>query len=144
MKRNLYGTMFNGAVLLVSTAMISACAQTGMQPVTQCRSYDESKDVDVTIKFDGKCPTSVDCEYFDVSKTRFINWKSSDGNGDSPEFKIYFDPFKGRPIASSHGKKKSPPFDPDTPVNVDYKYTIVGTAPDCANVALVDPRFRLC
>ena len=63
------------------------------------------------------------------------------GDKKDETYEIFIDPFKGSPMKSnSHGRKRSPKISADSPVGVEYKYSIVGD--DCTVPAL-DPRFLL-
>jgi hypothetical protein len=139
MKRNVYSTMFTGVVLASAAVFIGACAHSGMQGMT-CPPDDLTRDLVVKIEFDdNKCPKPITCDNPGVSKAKRVIWESSDAVGNKPDYEIYFDPFKGQPLTSTNGVKRSPPFDSNTPAG-EYKYTIVGT--ECRGKPL-DPRFRL-
>jgi hypothetical protein len=103
-------------------------------------------DIPVKITFDeSHCPVGVDPDNPSVDKAsnQRLVWQAVDavGNPVGEVFTIWFDPFQGRPLtASSKGYQQSPPFDRYTPVNVQYKYTVVGER--CPEKPL-DPRFLL-
>ena len=117
---------------------------------TACGSHQVNNalpDIPVQIVFDDShCPVAVVPDKpFDVSKQadQRIVWQAVDkkGNFVDERYEIFFDPFKGTPLRSrSQGSKRSPRVSGDSPVNVEYKYSIRGE--DCDGPAL-DPRFRL-
>ena len=126
------------AGLFAALMLLGACApleKKGNQP-----------DIPVNITFDGShCPKKVDPENPTVNKAdnQRLVWQAVDGAGIpiGEKFTIYFDPFRGKTLESGReGYEKSPHFDRDTPVNVEYKYTIVGER--CPAEPL-DPRFFL-
>jgi len=103
-------------------------------------------DIPVKITFDkAHCPIGVDPDNPSVDKStnQRLAWQAVDGVGNPihERFKIYFDPFKGRPLhASTKGYQRSPRFDGNTPAKVQYKYTVVGDR--CLDKPH-DPRFFL-
>ncbi|MFK8048465.1 MAG: hypothetical protein AB8B81_08530 [Halioglobus sp.] len=126
-------------LLVVMPALFAAC---GSHHVV-----DNSRDITVKIVFDdAHCPVGVIPEKsIDVSKQadQRILWQAVDkkGNPVDERYEIFFDPFKGNPIRSrSHGSERSPRISADSPVDVEYKYSIRGEK--CDGPAL-DPRFRL-
>ena len=126
------------AALMLGVMLLSACATDDPK--------SSRTDIPVNITFDEThCPTAVDPNNPNVDKAsnQRLAWQAVDAAGESINegFTIYFDPFKGGPLkANSKGFRKSPKFDPDTPVNVEYKYTVVGER--CPEKPL-DPRFLL-
>jgi hypothetical protein len=145
MKQDSGRTVLAGLVLASATIFLVACVSHQNAETTHTMACNDvpqnGGDHDVKIMFDANgCPDSVDQEEFDVEKSKRIVWQSVDPEGKTPDYEIYFDPFKGNPLKSNgKGNRKSPPFKSCSPPGV-YKYTIVGTS--CAGDPL-DPRFRL-
>jgi len=126
------------AGLVAAVALLGACAPIPSPPGLP--------DIPVKITFDkSHCPTGVDPDNPSVDKAsnQRLAWQGVDGVGNPIDegFAIYFDPFKGRPLtANKKGYLRSPRFDPDTPAQVQYKYTVRGER--CPGKPL-DPRFFL-
>ena len=126
------------AAMVAVVSMLGACAM--IDPGST------KPDIPVKITFDeSHCPIGVDPDNPTVDKAsnQRLAWQAVDGVGNPIDegFTIWFDPFKGRPLtAGSKGYQKSPPFDRNTPVNVQYKYTVVGER--CPEKPF-DPRFFL-
>lgn len=124
------------AVILGAALLLVACPDKGARITLP--------DVPVNIVFDENgCPTTIDPNTIPTvnkASNQRIAWQavSEDGKPLGTNYSIYFDPFKGRPIHTNDGSERSPRFDADIPVGVQYKYTIV--ADDCKNKPL-DPRF---
>ena len=103
--------------------------------------------VDVKIYFDGSCPKSVDRMEVDVKSNppQKVRWTAYNADGSAPaptvSFSIYFDPFVGATNADPNvdGVVTSKPVSAGVPINVVYKYTIVGSG--CATP--LDPRIRV-
>jgi len=126
------------ASLFAALMLLGACApleEKGNRP-----------DIPVKITFNElHCPKKVDPENPTVNKAdnQRLVWQAVNGAGApiDEKFTIYFDPFRGKTLESDKkGSETSPHFDSDTPVNVEYKYTIVGER--CPDEPL-DPRFFL-
>jgi len=115
----------------------------------------------IKVTFDGNCPKSVDKDLAELKhgSDKTITWTAYKMDGsvaEDMEFKIFFDPFKGKFKKAKDGVVTSPKVDSSTPKNskkqggvlmgyVEFKYTIVGT--DCVNAAgeniALDPRIRV-
>ena len=112
------------AALMLGVMLLSAC--------TTDDPKSSKPDIPVNITFDEThCPTAVDPNNPTVDKAsnQRLAWQAVDAAGKiiNEGFTIYFDPFKGGPLkANNKGFRRSPNFDPYTPVNVEYKYTVVG------------------
>lgn len=126
------------AGLVAAVTLLGACA-----PMPE---PSRPPDIPVYITFDeSHCPVGVDPDNPSVDKAtnQRLVWQAVDSVGKpiAETFTLYFDPFRGKTLESSaRGYEKSPPFAGDTPVNVEYKYTIVGKR--CPDKPL-DPRFFL-
>lgn len=124
--------------LLAALVLLGACAPLEKEAALP--------DIPVRITFDqSHCPIGVDPDNPSVNKAKNqrLVWQAVDGVGNpiGEQFTIYFDPFRGKTLQSDKkGYEKSPPFDRDTPVNVQYKYTVVGER--CPDKPF-DPRFFL-
>ncbi|MCB1687781.1 MAG: hypothetical protein KDI33_04820 [Halioglobus sp.] len=145
MRRDLSIARVAGVMMAAAAISISACASQTVSQVhpPQCKKKGQTNtnDCEVKIVFKAGCPDRADPVDFDIEKTRKISWQSVDeaGNPLSLGWRIYFDPFKGRPIKANNGYTQSPNFNRESP-DVAYKYTIVGDGSACEPV---DPRFRL-
>jgi hypothetical protein len=121
-------------------------------------SQAQANPLDVRIDFDSnKCPTAATPELGNLSasginKIMWTAYNSSDAADRSINFEIFFDPFRGQPLASANGVKKSPPINTKTPKKsknaggnvqdfVEFKYTIVGV--DCSTGVSLDPRLKV-
>ena len=139
-----------GVALVGAMALVGGCA---MNSVAQEASLEDPKkcepktnEVCVNIRFlSNGCPDSVDNNNFVIDGNKFVVWQSvelseeQDPTGES--YTIYFDPFKGNPLKSNNGRKKSTPIDsPITEAGIEYKYTIIGE--NCQDEPL-DPRFTV-
>lgn len=127
----------------------ASCMLAALVLLGACAPLEEKgglPDIPVNITFDeSHCPQKVDPENPTVNKAsnQRLVWQAVDGAGNpiGEKFTIYFDPFRGKTLESGReGYERSPHFDRDTPVNVEYKYTIVGER--CLAKPL-DPRFFL-
>jgi hypothetical protein len=132
---NLCDELRKFVLLLFCVGLVGGCASAPKNVAT-------TKNVEITFNAQG-CPTAVTPNTaIEISKSAGdkVKWQAVDSSGDDlgTDFDIYFDPFKGRPLNSNRkGRVQSPPIDSDTPVGVEFKYTIVGS--ECLASPL-DPR----
>lgn len=142
MKTHCGGKLSTGAALMSCTVLTGACG-TVDSTATRCVEVEQLRDVSINIRFVNGCPQDVDKggndNPFDVDRRSRVIWQAVDSDGSTPEYAIYFDPFKGGPLESRQGVIRSRPFDSCSPA-AEYKYTIVGAR--CKDKPL-DPRFRL-
>jgi len=137
--------------MCLCTFALSSCA--GLPGAEATMLHDKL----VIITFDDQdCPQKVSEDDFLVDKKnadgtfKRVVWRKSGGVAGTG-YKIFFDPFNGKPHESRNGEVKqtiswmtpgkNKKLDPNNkPEPVQYKYTIVGDA--CKEKAL-DPHFRL-
>ncbi len=93
-----------------------------------------SAEYSLVIHFDGECPTMVedagnscgddveDNKACAKRKDKLV-WTSKP---EGKDFTLYFDPLKGGPKHKSQGGTYDRHIDEKIPVNVEYKYTVVG------------------
>jgi hypothetical protein len=124
--------------------IIAGCAALLVTACSPAPRVAKLPDIPVNIVFDGNCPVAVQPPTpVDVSKAadQRIKWQSVNGAGEpiDREYEIFFDPFKGSPLKSNaKGFRRSPKISGETPVNVEYKYSVRGKG--CDKDAY-DPRF---
>jgi hypothetical protein len=104
-------------------------------------------DIPVKVMFDAdSCPIGVDNDEVVVTRASRdkVVWTAHNADGSATmqvQYSIYFDPFRGRPLADSNsdGVVTSPPVDAAAP-EAQYKYTVLAAA--CPQKPF-DPRIRL-
>ena len=104
-------------------------------------------DIHIKVKFDGNsCPIGVDKDNGEVTRASRdkVIWTAYNDNGTSRvqvQYSIYFDPFRGKPLADSNadGVITSDPVDQNAP-EAEYKYTVLGAS--CPQKPF-DPRLRV-
>ena len=115
-------------------------------PVLWFCQYSVAATHQVTVQFNGVCPVvpqQVAVVTLPKNGVDKVQWTAvNTANDNKPVttgYAIFFDPFRGQPMADSNkdGVIDSPPVAGDVPVGVEFKYTIVGDG--CTGPAL-DPR----
>ena len=145
MRTNRLSEKGNGMLVLLAIAGLSAGCASTQQKGMAMNTMAVTKDVEITFDTSG-CPVSVSPNTpIEITRANgdMVKWQAVDGSGGTLniDFDIYFDPFKGKSLNSNaQGWVQSTPVDPNTPVNVEFKYTIVGSA--CPTSPL-DPRIKI-
>ena len=101
---------------------------------------------EIKLTFKNGCPheSNADKEAL-VVPGQEVAWQGVDEDEKpaSTDFKIYFDPFNGKPIESANGKiDKGLTIAKDVPTDVVFKYTLVARN-GSLNCKAIDPRLRV-